>query len=138
MDAAHDHLVAMLSRLKLTAIRDQLDSLVDEAGRRELTRKVQADCAIEVDGNAYSVPWRLIGERVRVTVTADVLRVVHAGREVAVHAREGGRRRRVVDTAHFEGVAGSRSRIIRLPTSEPEPALLRPLAEYEALIGGGF
>src|SRR3954469_6593295 len=27
----------MLSRLKLTAIRDQLDSLVDEAGRRELT-----------------------------------------------------------------------------------------------------
>jgi DNA replication protein DnaC len=35
--AAHDHLAAMLSRLKLTAIRDQLDSLVDEAGRRELT-----------------------------------------------------------------------------------------------------
>src|SRR5829696_9326905 len=31
---------------------------------RELTRKVQADCAIEVDGNAYSVPWRLIGEQV--------------------------------------------------------------------------
>jgi hypothetical protein len=37
MDAAHDHLVGMLTRLKLTAIRDQLDSLVDEAGRRELT-----------------------------------------------------------------------------------------------------
>ena len=37
MDAAHDHLVGMLSRLKLMAIRDQLDSLVDEAGRRELT-----------------------------------------------------------------------------------------------------
>jgi DNA replication protein DnaC len=37
MDAAHDHLVGMLSRLKLTAIRDQLDSLIDEAGRRELT-----------------------------------------------------------------------------------------------------
>ena len=34
---------------------------------RELVRKVQADCAIEVDGNAYSVPWRLIGETVRVT-----------------------------------------------------------------------
>src|SRR5215212_3909282 len=37
MDAAHDHLVEMLSRLKLTAIRDQLDSLIDEAGRREMT-----------------------------------------------------------------------------------------------------
>ena len=33
----HDHLVEMLNRLKLTAIRDQLDSLIDEAGRRELT-----------------------------------------------------------------------------------------------------
>jgi DNA replication protein DnaC len=33
----HDHLIAMLNRLKLTVLRDQLDSLVDEAGRRELT-----------------------------------------------------------------------------------------------------
>ena len=33
----HDHLTALLSRLKLTALRDQLDSLIDEAGRRELT-----------------------------------------------------------------------------------------------------
>ena len=33
----HDHLIAMLNRLKLTAISDQLDSLIDEAGRRELT-----------------------------------------------------------------------------------------------------
>ena len=35
--SSHDHLVAMLNRLKLTALRDQLDSLIDEAGRRELT-----------------------------------------------------------------------------------------------------
>ena len=33
----HDHLIALLDRLKLTALRDQLDSLIDEAGRRELT-----------------------------------------------------------------------------------------------------
>ena len=30
---------------------------------RDLLRRVGADCAIKVDGNAYSVPWRLIGER---------------------------------------------------------------------------
>jgi DNA replication protein DnaC len=36
-DHAYNHLVSMLSRLKLTAIRDQLDSLVDEAARGELT-----------------------------------------------------------------------------------------------------
>src|SRR3984893_13801584 len=33
----HDHLVAMLNRLKLTAIRDGLRNLIDEAARRELT-----------------------------------------------------------------------------------------------------
>jgi DNA replication protein DnaC len=32
-----DHLERMLTRLKLTAIRDQLDNLIDEAGKRELT-----------------------------------------------------------------------------------------------------
>ena len=39
---------------------------------RDPLRRVGADCAIEVDGNAYSVPWRLIGERVRVTVGGGV------------------------------------------------------------------
>src|ERR1700742_202254 len=33
----HDHLMAMLNRLKLTVLRDQLDSLIDEAGRQDLT-----------------------------------------------------------------------------------------------------
>ncbi len=33
----HDALVAMLDRLKLTAIRDQLDTLLDEAARSEMT-----------------------------------------------------------------------------------------------------
>ena len=37
MAGEHDHLVEMLTRLKLTALRDQLDSLLDEAARRELT-----------------------------------------------------------------------------------------------------
>ena len=37
------------------------------------------DCAIEVDGNAYSVPSGLIGERVRVTVGGSSVRMLHAG-----------------------------------------------------------
>src|SRR3954447_6499145 len=35
--SSHDHLVGMLNRLKLTALRDQLDSLIDEAARQDLT-----------------------------------------------------------------------------------------------------
>ena len=37
MRAAPDRLTDMLTRLKLTAVRDQLDSLLDEAGRQELS-----------------------------------------------------------------------------------------------------
>ena len=34
---AHEQLMNILTRLHLTAIRDQLDSLLDEAARQELT-----------------------------------------------------------------------------------------------------
>ena len=51
---------------------------------RELIRRVQADCAVEIDGNAYSVPWRLIGETVRATISDGIVRIYHASEEVAV------------------------------------------------------
>lgn len=110
---------------------------------RELMRHVRSDCAVEVDGNAYSVPWRLIGERVRVSVSAQAIRVHHGAQQVAVHAVASGRRQRVIDPAHFTGVAGAEGRYTAPPPAgEPPPSLpptlLRPLAEYEALIGGGF
>lgn len=107
---------------------------------RELVRKVQADCVIEIDSNAYWVPWRLIGEAVRVVITGDVLRVSHAGREVAVHPRRTGRFERVVDPLHYAGVVGSgakpRAELMRLPEAIGAPELLRPLLEYERLVGG--
>ena len=111
---------------------------------RDLVRRVGADCAVEVDGNAYSVPWRLIGERVRVMVEAGTLRVLHAGREVAVHAELKGRHGRSTQDVHLLGVAGSAGHPVRLTRPEEAaadvamPALLRPLAEYEAVVGGGF
>jgi hypothetical protein len=130
--------------------RDEAAALGSLAGippfmtARDLLRRVGADCAIEVDGNAYSVPWRLIGERVRVTVGSGSVRVLHAGREVAVHGELKGRHGRSTDDQHLAGLAGTKDRPIRIMT-EPETAalqapsaLLRPLAEYEAAIGGGF
>ena len=108
---------------------------------RDLMRSVGADCAVAIDGNAYSVPWRLIGERVRVTVGNEIVRIHHGGREVAVHAELKGRHGRIVDDAHLAGLVGTRERPAHLapPRSPPAPAaLLRPLAEYEAVVGGGF
>jgi transposase len=129
--------------------RDEADALRPSTGippflsARDLLRRVGADCAVEVDGNAYSVPWRLIGERVRVTVGAGSVRVLHGGREVAVHAELKGRRGRAVDDHHLAGIAGTKERPIRViatteASSSETPALLRPLAEYEAVIGGRF
>lgn len=133
----------------------------DEAGRlkplpqcgpflamRELSRRVGPDCAVEMDTNAYSVPWRLIGERVRVLVTAEAVRVTHAGVEVACHRRSAGRRGRIIERAHFEGVAGAAGRAVRIVRAPgygeheempvPMPTLLRPLSEYEAVAGGAW
>ena len=97
---------------------------------RDLVRAVGADCAVAVDGNAYSVPWRLIGERVRVTVGHDLIRVHHGGREVAVHAELKARHSPVAERpVHL---------VPSTPLTPPPSALLRSLAEYEAVVGGSF
>lgn len=110
---------------------------------RELSRMVGNDCAVEVDTNSYSVPWRLIGERVAVTVAAGGIRIRHGVRVVAVHSQVHGRRQRVIDCGHLDGVAGVAGAVCRGEVVEPlssspasPPSLLRPLAEYEAVIGG--
>ena len=119
---------------------------------RELTRRVHSDACVEIDTNRYSVPWRLIGESVTVVVAERQVRVLYAGEEVACHAqsaasaaatvidrapperhrrREAGRRR--------AGLAGHRPTARPLPILPPMPAeLLRPLAEYETALGGGW
>jgi hypothetical protein len=68
----------------------------------------------------------------------------HAGREVAAHAELKGRHGRSMQDAHLAGVAGADGHPVRAARPEdscavaPAPALLRPLAEYEAVAGGGF
>jgi hypothetical protein len=104
---------------------------------RELVRRVQADCAIQIDGNSYSVPWRLIGESVRATVAEGRVRIHHRGEEVAVHPEVAGRRQRVLDPRHFHGVAGA-APPASVAVTAAEPALLRPLTEYERAVGGGW
>jgi transposase len=105
---------------------------------RELTRQVHADGGVEVDTHHYSVPWRLIGETVTVRIVDDRLRVTRAGREVAQHPVSTGRRQRVLDPAHLAGVVGAPGGASPAATAPPPPALLRPLAEYAAVAGGGW
>jgi transposase len=108
---------------------------------RELTRQVHADGGVEVDTNHYSVPWRLIGEAVTVRIVDAHLRVTRAGSEVAQPVVRAGRRQWVIDPAHLAGVVGAPVRVgvsTEAGPVAPAPALLRPLAEYEAIAGGGW
>src|SRR3546814_9573546 len=84
---------------------------------RDLTRRVQADCAVDIDTNSYSVPWRLIGETVLVTICAGRVVIRHAGEVVADHAVCPGRRPRITARTHFAGVAGADG-----PAVRPSPA----------------
>ena len=86
------------------------------------------------------MPWRLIGESVRVVVAGGRVSIEHAGREVAVHPETAGRRQRLVEPAHFVGISPVRAVTAPLatPSQAPAPALLRPLQEYEQLLGGSW
>jgi transposase len=109
---------------------------------RDLIRRVQSDCCVEVDTNAYSVPWRLIGETVRVVVAGGRVSIQHAGAEVAVHPESAGRRQRLVETAHFAGLSRTPAPVrpadVPAPEAPPAAELLRPLRDYEQAIGGGW
>ena len=107
---------------------------------RELVRVVGSECTIELDTNSYSVPWRLIGQRVAVIARGGRVAIRHDGMEVAAHAEVAGRRQRVIEPSHYHGTPGL-ARPVPAPEpakAMPPPALLRSLAEYEQAIGGGW
>jgi transposase len=108
---------------------------------REFSRQVHADACIEIDTNYYSVPCKLVGLSVTVQIVDKTIRIFHSGVEVACHCECEGRRNRIVDRNHLKGIVGNFKKrnqndadvfLHRRKKSE----LLRPLSEYEAVIGG--
>lgn len=97
----------------------------------DLTRKVSVDCSVSLDTNHYSVPWRLVGETVRLSVTNGRVRIYLGAELVACHEIAKGRNRRVVDRSHFADL----ERTDRpAPTPPSAPDLCRPLSEYQRLV----
>jgi len=125
--------------------RDEAAALRPLKGRppfrqvRELVRRVQADATVELDTNAYSVPWRLIGETVEVMAVGGRVEIRHRGIVVAVHGETVGRRQRVISAAHLQGIArpaATPGEPLEAMAAMGEPELLRPLTEYERVAGG--
>jgi transposase len=114
---------------------------------RELSRRVHTDACIELDTNRYSVPWKLIGETITVVVAERQVRVLYAGQEVACHAQNAGRRTSIIERSHLAGIVGAhlvgvswlaRPNSAAAPAPDAPAELLRPLAEYETALGGGW
>lgn len=72
--------------------------------QQRLKRKVANDALVDVDTVRYSVPHRLVRESVEVQVGEDEVRIFHAGKRVATHARSREPHARVVDAAHWKGL----------------------------------
>jgi transposase len=74
------------------------------ATRYEFTeiRKATAniDYHVQFDDHFYSLPHRLVRQKVEVWATASTVEIYHRGHRVASHAREYGRRRYITDPAH--------------------------------------
>lgn len=130
--------------------RDEAHRLMPLANRasfqptREWTRRVQSDCTIELHRNWYSVPWRLLGETVRVVQHGARLTIQHGATVVAEHAVAAGVRVRRIEPAHLAGISGHalgpRAGRVPAPAAATAPSaeartLLRPLAEYAAAVG---
>lgn len=75
------------------------------AGRYELATwkkaTVSIDYHVEFDRRFYSVPFRLVRQKVEIRASRATVEVFAAGRRVAVHAREWGRRRYVTEAEHM-------------------------------------
>jgi transposase len=116
--------------------------------RRELRRKVKTDATVEVDTNHYSVPWRHLSRVVTVIVTEEAIGIYLDADELALHRRSKGRNERIIESSHLDGVVRGREDLVEralhreqaAPIAALEEAhysLLRPLSEYEAIMGGG-
>jgi transposase len=107
---------------------------------REVQRTVHTDACIELDTNFYSVPWNLIREEVTVQLSGMEVRILYNAEEVACHPWCIGERQRSINPHHLKGIVGAnwcaKTPILSVPIKPAE--LLRPLAEYEAVAGGGW
>ncbi len=62
---------------------------------------VNIDYHVEFDHHFYSVPYKLVRQRLDLRATQTTIEVLRGGTRVASHARERGRRRYITDPAHM-------------------------------------
>ncbi len=138
---------------EMPATRFEREILLSTSGvppyrlERNPIRSVANDCLVTLDTNRYSVPWRLVGERLEVSVVQQRVQLFHRGKIVATHALCSGRHQVIRDPEHFRGLFRTESSRRRPATAPASPQGLwcvsvpevevRDLAVYEAFSAGG-
>jgi transposase len=126
--------------------RGQLVSLAGQRSFQQearVSRIVAEDYLVSLATNRYSVPFRLIGQRVEVQRRGDTVHIFHRDREVATHPVLPGSHQFRILPEHGPGASARTARQRRSTWREPamRPGALpevevRDLACYEALLGG--
>ncbi|BBI17242.1 IS21 family transposase [Neochlamydia sp. S13] len=111
---------------------------------RELDRIVHKDACVEIDTNRYSVPWKIIKERVFVQLIENEVRIFYKQTEIARHVECKGKYQNILNPEHLKGIVGT----FRPKEHEEikcvenlnfmDAELSRPLADYERLVGGSW
>jgi transposase len=104
---------------------------------RCIERRVSNDALVDVDTVRYSVPHRLVRDRVSVRVGEQDVRIYHGTALVATHARSFEPHAIVRDPAHYVGLWRA-TPVAPIEASPPELAPLgRSLDDYAAVVQGG-
>jgi len=120
--------------------RDERQALQALPGRplavrtRRLTRRVSADCFVDIDTIRYSVPHRHVRETVEVVVGLEQVEVWLRGACVARHRRSLEPGSWVKDGSHFQGLYRPEQAATVVPPPSPET---RPLSVYAEVVEGG-
>jgi transposase len=105
---------------------------------RRLTRRVSADCFVDIDTIRYSVPHWHVRETVEVVVKTEQVEIWLRGRCIAQHLRCYEPFTWMRNPAHFEGLFRSQTEIPSLASSERSSCpVARPLSVYAELVEGG-
>ncbi len=96
----------------------------------KLTRRITKDGMVSVDGNLYSVPDGTRKRAVEVHVLAQEIRILEAGRPIAVHPVLTGRGRRAVLAGHRQATRSADPTDGRI-VPPGEPVWQRPLDVYD-------
>ena len=123
--------------------RDELQSLRPLSARplairtRRLSRRVSADCFVDIDTIRYSAPHWHVRETVEVVVQEKEVEIWLRGRCIAKHQRCFEPHTWIRDPAHFEGLFRREEKVPASTSSEPPAnAVCRPLRIYAELVEG--